>query len=64
MSGMSALTPELGTPGNLTAMWNPARGTMSYAPDPAEHTWDLRYPLNVPLFQEMARSDSGVSLEL
>lgn len=59
---MSALTPEMGTPGNLGATWRPTTtgGKIAYTPEPAEHTFDLRYPLNVPIFQEMARSDSAI----
>ena len=56
--------PEVGKPGNMTAVVSPlsgrSPGELVYAPDPAEHTWDLQWPLNVAVYQEMRRSDGQV----
>lgn len=59
---MTRIRPELGSPGNLEATITGRLGgyTSSFQPAPAEHTWELQWPHNMRVFQEMRRSDGQV----
>lgn len=59
---MTVIQPERGNPGNMEQAWgypftsNPYR----FTPKPPEHTWDLEWPLNIAVYQEMRRSDGQI----